>query len=110
AAEAHYRQFQMAPPGFSLLGESPEGGRSAPATGRAGFSAGAFDRIEPALVLTTVHSVERSPAPAPPQPVIEGFVRGPAPYQAKDISLSPARHVADAVIEWWGDPVVEVGL
>jgi hypothetical protein len=36
AAEAYYREFQTAPPGYYLLGEGPDGGSGAPSAGNPG--------------------------------------------------------------------------
>jgi hypothetical protein len=38
-AEAYYREFQTAPPGYDLLGEGPDGGGDAPSSGQSARSA-----------------------------------------------------------------------
>jgi hypothetical protein len=43
AAKAYYREFQAAPPGFLLLGESPDGGGGAPSPSQGGRSSRSGD-------------------------------------------------------------------
>jgi low density lipoprotein receptor-related protein 5/6 len=75
AAEAYYREFQAAPPGYHLLGEGPDGGRAAPSSGRSGRSAldGDVSRLDPPASATPLASWNResgsglAEAPVPPE-------------------------------------------
>jgi hypothetical protein len=76
AAEAYYREFETAPPGFQLLGEGPDDGGGTPSPGRSGRSAIPGDILGLAV-----------PAPATPPTFLHQ-----APLFGVDNAGVPAEH------------------
>src|SRR5262249_51244386 len=107
AAEAFYREFQAAPPGYSLLGEGPEAGDGTGPPNAAGWDGGfpitgmkAHDT--PAILRSLSVSTDLLMFPEPKAPPKSLTVQE-AQSGATSIPMrvSTARQVADAVFEGW---------